>query len=121
MKKPMRMMIIAIMAACITAEAAYRTETVIVPNAEAHHYTAQITIIDVSKDGKKDVLSAPKVIVKAGEEGTVTIGDEKKQNGIFCTVLVTEIAEQIEAKTTILVKEKGEEKLSSEQRVTIKK
>jgi Flp pilus assembly secretin CpaC len=56
---------------CMTAQAGYRTETTVVPGTEAHQYVVQIKIIAVAKDGKMDVLSAPKLTVKAGEEGTL--------------------------------------------------
>jgi hypothetical protein len=121
MKKVMMAVAGLALGACMTAQAGYRTETTVVPGTEAHQYVVQIKIIDVAKDGKTDVLSAPKVTVKADEEGKITVGDEKEQNGVFCTALVKEIEGGIEAVTTVVVKEKGTEKLSTAQSVTLKK
>ena len=121
MKKGMMAVAGLVLGACMTAQAGYRTETTVVPGTEAHQYVVQIKIIDVAKDGKMDVLSAPKVTVKAGEEGKINVGDEKEQNGIFCTALVKEVEGGIEAVTAVVVKEKGTEKLSTAQSVTLKK
>jgi hypothetical protein len=121
MKKVMMAVAGVILGACMTSQAGYRTETAVAPGAEAHQYVVQIKIIGVAKDGKTDVLSAPIITVKAGEEGKITVGDEKEQNGVFCTVLVKELEGGIEAVTTVVVKEKGTEKLSTAQIVTLKK
>jgi len=121
MKKGMLAVAGLILGACMTAQAGYRTETTVTPGADAHQYVVQIKIMDVAKDGKTDVLSAPKLTVKAGEEGKMSVGDEKEQNGVFCTALVKEIDGGIEAVTTVVVKEKGTEKLSTAQSVTLKK
>jgi hypothetical protein len=121
MKKAMMAVAGLALGACMTAQAGFRTETTVAPGAEAHQYVVQVKIIDVAKDGKTDVLSAPILIVKAGQEGKITVADEKEQNGVFCTALVKEIEGGIEAVTTVVVKEKGAEKLSTTQSVTLKK
>lgn len=110
-----------VVCACMTAQAGYRTETTVAPGAGAHQYVVQTKIIEVAKDGKTEVLSAPELTVKAGEEGTITVADEKKQDGVFCTALVKEIEGGLEVVTTVVVKEKGTEKLSTAQTVTLKK
>ena len=121
MKKGMMAVAALALGACLTAQAGYRTETTVAPGTEAHQYVVKIKIIDVVKDGKMDVVSAPTVTVKAGEEGKIIVGDEKEQSGVFCTVLVKEIEGGIEAVTTVVVREKGTEKLSTAQSVTLKK
>ena len=110
-----------VLGACMTAQAGYRTETTVAPGTEAHQYVVQIKITDVAQDGKMDVLGAPKLTVKAGEEGKITVADEKEQSGIFCTALVKEAEGGTEAVTTVVVKEKGKEKLNTSQSVTVKK
>ena len=110
-----------VLGACVTVQAGYQTEAVVTPGTDAHQYVVQFKIIDVAKDGKTDVLSAPKLVVKAGEEGKITVADEKEQDGVFCTALVKEIEGGIEAVTTVVVKAKGAEKLSTTQTVTLKK
>ena len=73
MKKVMMAVVGLALGACMPAQAGYRTETTVVPDTEAHQYVVQIKIIDVAKDGKMDVLSAPKVTVKAGEVGNTVV------------------------------------------------
>jgi hypothetical protein len=121
MKKVMMAVAVLILGACMTAEAGYRTETTVAPGTEAHQYVVHFKITDVAKDGKTDVLSTPKVTVKAGQEGKITVADEKEQNGVFCTAHVKESEGGIEAVTTVVVKEKGIEKLNTTQSVTLKK
>ncbi len=106
---------------CLTAQAGYRTEAVVTPGTEAHQYVVQFKIMDVAKDGKTEVLSAPKLVVEAGAEGKITGADEKEQDGGFCTALVKEIEGGLEAVTAVVVKAKGKEKLSTAQTVTLKK
>ena len=121
MKKLMMVVAGLALGACMTAQAGYRTEATVTPGAEAHQYVVQIKITEVAKDGKTDVLSAPILVVPAGKEGKITAADEKEQNGVFCTALVKEIEGGIEAVTTVVVKEKGIEKLNTTQSVTLKK
>jgi type II secretory pathway component GspD/PulD (secretin) len=49
-----------------------------------------MTIQATGEDGKQDILSTPKITVAAGKEGRISVGDEKEENGVFCTVLVEE-------------------------------
>lgn len=121
MKKRLAMIAGLVLSAFLTAQAGYRTETTILPGPEAHQFVVKFKIIDVDKEGKTDVLSTPQITVKAGQEGKVTVGDEKEENGVFCTVLVKEIENGVEALTTVIVKEKGKEVLSTSQTVTMKK
>lgn len=121
MKKGMMAVVGLVLGACVTAQAGYRTEAVVTPATEAHQYVVQFKIMDVAKDGMTDVLSAPKLVVKVGEEGKINVSDEKEQDGLFCTALVKEIEGGIVAITTVVVKAKGAEKLSTCQTVTLKK
>jgi Flp pilus assembly secretin CpaC len=121
MKKGMMAAVGLVLGACVTAQAGYRTETTVEAGEEAHQYVVQIKIIDVARDGKTDVLSVPKLTLKAGEEGKITVGDENGYNGVFCTARVKEIEGGVEAVTTVVVKEKGAEKLNTAQSVTLKK
>ena len=118
-----KMMMLAglILGACLTAEAGYKTETTVTPGTKANEYVVQITISTVAKDGTAEVLSTPKITVKAGQEGKLTVADEKEQDGVFCTALVKEVNGSLQADTTVVVKEKGAEKLNTTQSVTLKK
>jgi hypothetical protein len=106
MKRRMTAVAGLVLGACVTAPAGHRTEVTVTPGTEAHHYVVQFRIMDAARDGKTVVLSAPGLVVKAGEAGKVTVGDEKEQNGVLCTALV---------------KEKGTEKLSTAQSITVKR
>jgi len=121
MKKVMMAMAGLALGGCMTAQDGYRTEATVTPGTEAHQYVVQFKITDVAKDGKTDILSTPKVTVKAGKEAKITVADKKEQNGVFCTALVKESEGGIEAVTTVVVKEKGTEKLNTTQSVTLKK
>lgn len=110
-----------VLGACVTAQAGYRTEASVTPCTETHQYVAKFRITDVAEDGKTDVLAAPQATVKAGEEGKISMIDEKEQNGVICTALVKEIEGGIEAVITVVVREKGTEKLNTTQTVTLKK
>jgi type II secretory pathway component GspD/PulD (secretin) len=121
MKKVMMAVAVLILGACMTAEAGYRTETTVVPGAAEHQYVVEIKIIEVAKDGKTDVLCTPRILMSSGKEGKIHVGDEKEQNGVFITALVKETEGGIEAVITFVMKEKGTEKLSTTQSVTLKK
>ena len=110
-----------ILGACGSAQAGYRTEITVAPGTDVHQYVVQFKIIDATKDGKTDVMSAPKLVVKAGEEGKITVADEKEQSGVFCTALVKETEGGIVAVTTVMVKENDTEKLNTTQSMTVKK
>ena len=110
-----------ILGACVSAQAGYRTEVTVTPETDVHQYVVQFKIIDATKDGKTDVMSAPKLVVKAGEEGKITVADEKEQSGVFCTALVKETEGGIVAVTTVMVKENDTEKLNTTQSMTVKK
>jgi hypothetical protein len=121
MRASMRAVAGMVLGVCMTARAGYRTEAAVTPGAEPHQYVVQFKITDVAKDGKGRVLSAPKIVVNAGKEGTVTVADEGEQSGLFCTALVKETEGGIEAVTAVTLKEKGTEKLSTVQSVSVKR
>jgi len=112
-----------ILGACVTAQAGYRTEATIRPVGEAHQFEVTFRIMEVAQDGKTNVLSAPRIVVTAGQEGQIRIGSEaaKEEDGVFCTVLVKEADDGVEAVTTVTIKEKGSEKLSTSQSITLKR
>ena len=99
----------------------YRTETTVTPSDTAHQYVVQFRITEVAKHGKTNVLSAPKVVVEAGQEAQVMVGEQGGQSGIFCTAIVREIAPGVEAVTTVTIKKNGIEKLSTSQSMAVKK
>jgi hypothetical protein len=123
MKKAMTAAMVGLfLGVCVSAQAGYRTEVKVTPSAEPHHFVVEFKIIQAEKGGKTDVLSAPKMVVKAGEEGQVKIvGDEKEQTGVFCTALVKETNGGIETTTSVTVKEKGSEKLNHSQTTAMSK
>jgi hypothetical protein len=106
---------------------AYRTEATVTPSDTAHQYVLQFVITELAKDGKTNVLNRPKVIVEAGQEAQImvgeehTVGDQRRQSGIFCTAIVRETAAGVEAVTTVTIKKNGIEKLSTSQSMAVKK
>jgi len=78
-----------------------------------------MTIQATAEDGQQDMLSTPKITVPAGEEGQIKVGDEKEENGVFCTVLVEEKANGLETLTTVIVKEDGRTMLNTSQKTLV--
>lgn len=101
---------------CASAQAGYRTEVKVLPHQTPNVFLVEFRIID-AKDGK--ILSSPKLTLKAGAEGRVEICD--KDNGMICTAIIKEKEGEIETTTTVIIKEKGIEKLNHTHVTTIKK
>lgn len=117
-----------ICAGCATTQRSYKTDMRITPGGIPHEYIVEYKITKifknlsgVSKEEGENILSSPKLTVTAGREGQVKVCDSAEQNGVICTALVKENAEGIEAVGSIIVKEKGQEILSSSQNIIIKK
>ncbi len=64
-------------------------------------------------------MASPKILVNAAQEGRVSIGDEKEENGVVCTVFVTETDNGVEATTTVTVKAEGKNVYLSRQKVQL--
>ncbi len=99
----------------------YKMETSVEAAQEPHQYTVAIKIHQ-SPDGKKwDVLSAPRVTTRAGQEAKIEIKDEKTGDGIECTILVNEVAAgTVEMSVVCKVKEPGKPQWQSELKTRIK-
>ena len=67
------------------------------------------------------ILSMPKLKVKAGEEGTVKIGDSVDRDTLYCTALITEKVGSIQAATRVIVKSQGKETSNTAHTITVKK
>ncbi len=116
---PLAFVLAAIMVAgCATTQTSYRTTTTVSP-AGPKQYTVCMTIQATAEDGQQDMLSTPKITVPAGEEGQIKVGDEKEENGVFCTVLVEEKANGLETLTTVIVKEDGRTMLNTSQKTLV--
>ncbi len=98
-----------------------KMETSVESAKEPHQYMVSIKI-QQSSDGKKwDVLSAPRITTRAGQEGKIEVKDEKTGDGIECTVLVTEIAAgTVEMNVTCKIRETGKPQWQSELKTRIK-
>ncbi len=99
----------------------YKLETSVESAGSAHQYVVAVKI-QRSPDGQKwDVLSAPKLLVRAGQEGKIEIKNEKSGDGIECTVLVSEIAAgTVEMSVACKLKETGKPQWQSELKTRIK-
>jgi len=104
---------------CASADAGYQTEATVTPGPGVHQYLVKFEIMDVGADGKTDILSAPKLLVAAGEEGKAAFGT--LTDNVACSALVSETDTGVEVTTTVTVKEKGTITLSTSQKVTIEK
>ena len=98
----------------------YRTEVAIAPAEEPHQYVVEFKISRVSEKGPV-ILIMPKLKVKAGEEGTVKVGDSGDNESIYCTAIVTENPGTIEAATRVIVKSQGRETSNTAHTITLKK
>ena len=107
-------------AGCATTPKSYQTTTTVSP-AGQQQYTVEFRIQETAEDGTQNVLSAPTAVTMAGKEATIKVCDEKEEDVIFCTVLVNETANGVEALTTITVKEDGKKILSTSQKTVMKK
>jgi hypothetical protein len=99
---------------------AYRTEVAISPAEEAHQYVVEFKISHVSEKGPV-ILSMPRLKVKAGEEGTVKVGDSMDRDTLYCTALITENTGSIQAATRVIVKSQGKETSHTTHTITVKK
>lgn len=99
----------------------YKMETSVESMKEPHQYMVTIKI-QQSPDGKNwDVLSAPRITTRAGQEGKIEIKDEKTGDGVECTVLVNEIAAgTIEMNVVCKIQDHGKPQWQSELKTRIK-
>lgn len=99
----------------------YKLESSVEAAQAPHQYTVAVKI-HKSPDGKNwDVLSAPRVTTRAGQEAKIEVKDEKTGNGVECTVLVTEVAAgTVEMSVACKVQEAGRAPWQSELKTRIK-
>ncbi len=102
---------------CVSADAGYRTEATVTPGPGGHQYLVKFEIMDVGADGKTDMLSAPRLLVEAGEEGKAAFGT--LTDNVSCSALVAETDTGVEVTTAVTVKEKGTVTLSTSQKIKI--
>ncbi len=115
-------MLAAVMVAgCATTQKSYQTTTAVSPAGQPQQYMVEFKIRETGEDGKQNVLSAPRVTVKAGQEGQIKVCGEKEENGVFCTALVKETANGVEVHTTVTVKEDGTKVLNTLQKTVVTK
>jgi hypothetical protein len=98
----------------LRSQASYEVTTKVVSTKQLE-YLVSFTIDQILADGKVNELWKPKILVLAGDKGTIEILDENDQNGVICSALVKEEAHGLEAFTTVVVKENGIETLNSTQ------
>ena len=86
----------------------YKMEAAVELVKEPDQYSVAIKI-HRSPDGKQwDVISAPRVTTRAGQEAKIEIKDEKTSNGVECTVLITKVADgTVELSVACKVQEAG--------------
>jgi hypothetical protein len=88
---------------CGSPEPTYGSRAVLTPGPEAGQYTLAFTVEEVA--GGRSNLQAPRLTVRPGQEGSVSIADSGRQ--ITCTALVVEVGGRAEADTTVAVEKNG--------------
>ena len=63
----------------------------------------EFKITQLDGHGDSAVLSAPSLLVNAGQESQVVVMDGEEEAGITCTVLVKEVNGGVEAATSVTV------------------
>ena len=111
----------AICAGCGAPRRLYRTEATVAPAPTAHHYTVEFRIAELGRDGKAVVLSAPRLTVKAGQDGQIKVCDAREWNGIFCSARVDESDAAVQATTTVVVRSRGKATVNNAQTITVKR
>ena len=91
-----------VLTGCSTPSAKTYQSSVNVRPAGFDHYIAEFKIMEGERR-----LAVPTILVTAANEGMVCIGGEKENNGVVCTVLVTENDNGVEATTTVTIKDEG--------------
>jgi len=104
---------------CATPRPAYRTHVRIAPAGAAHQYTVEFEVSETGRDGKPNVLMAPKLTVTAGQEAHILVGDDSQRDAISCTALVREDAKSLDATTDVDVRRHGKTVWHSTQNLTL--
>ena len=94
------------LSACASSPIGYRTDvkvTRVTSATEPHQYLVEFRITQIGGDENSAVLSAPSVLVNAGQEGQVVVMDQEEKTGIVCTVLVKEVDGDVEAATSVTI------------------
>lgn len=99
----------------------YHVDVKVAPAGEPKQYMIEFRISETQAGGKTNVLSAPRIVTLAGQEGRIQVSDGEEQSGIFCTAQVNEKEDGIEAVTSVEVKEGGKTLWSNSQSTTVKK
>ncbi len=104
---------------CATPRPAYRTDVRIAPAGEPRQFTVEFKISETGRDGKTNLLLAPKLTVVAGQEGHVLVGDDRQRDAISCTALVREGGKSLDATTDVDVRRRGRTLWHSTQSLTL--
>jgi hypothetical protein len=86
---------------------------------EANQFMVEFCISEKQPGGEENVLSAPKITILAGQEGTVKVVDEGERNGVICTATVTPKANELQVDTSVAIKRDGKILWSCDQETTV--
>jgi len=111
-------------AGCATTQPSYTTDVTVrradTPQEYVVEFKVSKTQLQETK-GETELLSAPKMTVKVGQEAEMKVCDEKEENGVFCKALVKEDGAGVNAATRVVVKVAGREALNSAQSMILGK
>lgn len=110
------------------AQKAYQISSIVTPLGVDGQYKVDIVVSEPGGDGST-ILSTPTILVQSGKEGlffagstSITkSGEEEIKDGVSCSVLVSEHSDDVEAKVSVIIEEKGRETHNTTQTITVKK
>jgi hypothetical protein len=107
-------------AGCAAAPKSYETGAIVTPADQPHIYTVDFSISRIEGDTIV-LLSAPRLSVRAGEEGKIVVRDQSGRNSFTCSAHVFETNDGYEAVTKVAVTSDGREELRNTQTVCVKR
>ncbi len=88
---------------------------------QTNQFIVEFRISEKQLEGKEDLLSAPRMTVMGGSEGTIQILDEGERNGVICTATVTPKNAGLQVDTCVTIKGDGKVLWSCSQETTVAK
>ncbi len=84
-----------------------------------NQFVVEFRISEKASDGKENLLSAPKIMLLAGNEGVIKVVDDGERNGVICTATVTPKEGELRVDTLVTIKRDGKVLWSCSQETTV--
>ncbi len=111
------LLILSSLMGCSSSPTAYSSKATLSPGKDAGQYGVAFEIQDITNPENPSMISSPRLIVLKGQQGTISIEDEKRV--IVCTVLVADASGTPQALTTVNITQNGQTVWSAEQTVAL--